>query len=231
MSVQFYTFSYNNPTREANMRRRFAEENLTLNFVNSVEISDPRLATAPPEVRRNWAIMFNHLDMLTEFLNSNADYGIFCEDDIFIRRNLKQILPEIAAASNRRDLEIVLLGYLLPYKPVDIQIRNAQFAEQGPNFTFHNFAEDTWGSQMYMLSRTAANRLINKYNVDYAKATLTNPSLTPFSPDWTLTKDGHRAAIYPMLAVEEGIVVTSHQGQIDFHRNCFQAQFDPAQFH
>ena len=231
MSVKFYTFSYNNPTREANMRRRFSEENLILNFVNSVDNSDPRLAAAPIEVRRNWAIMFNHLDMLTEFLNSTVEFGIFCEDDIFIRRNLKEILPEIVQATKRRSLEIVLLGYLLPFKPVEIQIRHAQFAEQGPNFTFHNFSDETWGSQMYMLSRPAATRLLHKYNSAYALETLTNPSLTPFSPDWTLTKDGRRAAIYPMLAVEEGIVVTSHQGQIDFHRNCFNAQFDPAQFH
>jgi len=213
------------------MKRRFAEENLPLEFVNSVEFSDPRLATAPQEVRRNWAIMFNHLDMLTEFLNSNADYGIFCEDDIFIRRNFKQFLPEIVAAAKRRSIEILLLGYLLPYKPVEIVSRAREFSEIGPNFTFHAYPDDLWGSQMYMLSRDAATKLLEKYNVDYAKATLTNPSLTPFSPDWTLTKDGRRALTYPMLAVEEGIVVTTHQGQVDFHKRCFEAQFDPAQFH
>ena len=231
MSVQFYTFSYQNPIREANMKRRFADENLPLEFVNSVEFSDQRLTAAPPEVRRNWAIMFNHLDMLTKFLNSSNDYGIFCEDDIFIRHNFKQFLPEIVAGAKRRSLEILLLGYLLPYKPVEIVSRAREFAEIGPNFTFHTYPDDLWGSQMYMLSRAGATKLLEKYSVDYAKATLANPNLCPFSPDWTLTKDGRRAAIYPMLAVEEGIVVTTHEGQIDFHKRCFQAQFDPEQFH
>jgi hypothetical protein len=231
MSVKFYTFSFHNEVREAGMRHRFELENLSLEFVEPVENSDPRLVAATDEIRRNWAIMFNHLDMLTKFLESDAKYGIFCEDDIFIRRGIKNFLPEILANFERRGLEILLLGYLLPFKPVEILPASNSFEPHEINFTFHKFPEDMWGSQMYLLSRVTAKRLLDKYTLDYAKKALTDSSMTPFSPDWTLTKDGRRAALYPMLAVEEGIVVTTHQGQVDFHKRCFQAQYDEKQFH
>jgi hypothetical protein len=231
MSVNFYTFSYQNPKREQAMRQRFHEENLTLEFVEPVVGTDARLISASPQVKRNWAIMFNHLDMLKQFLESDAEYGIFCEDDIFIRRNIASYLPEITNQFARRKLDILLLGYLLPFKAVEIKPASRDFAEHGINFTYTRYPEDLWGSQMYMLNRQSARRLHDKYGVDYAVATLTNTRLTPFSPDWILTKDGERAILYPMLAVEEGIVVTDHPGQVDFHKQCFRAQFDALQFH
>ena len=83
---------------------------------------------------------------------------------------------------------------------------------------------------MHMLSRTSARRLLDKYTQSYAKATLTDSSLTPFSPDWTLTKDGSRALVYPMLALEEGAVATSDAGQIDYHRRCFETNYEPDAF-
>ena len=230
MATNFYTFSFHNPVREANMRRRFTEEGIELEFVEPVEPNDPRIQKAPSEIRRNWAIMFNHLDMIKKFLNSAAEFGVFCEDDIFIRKGLKTYMPEFQAQFKRRNLEILLLGYLLPFKPVEIRPSGHEFSEFGLNFTFHQFPEDIWGSQMYMLSRESAQKLVDKYTQDYAEATLTDKALVHFSPDWTLTKDGRRAILYPMLAVEEGIVVTTHQGQVDFHKRCFQAQYT-AEFH
>ena len=213
------------------MRRRFTTQNLNLQFVKPVESTDVRVLEAPLEVRRNWAIMFNHLDMLTEFLQSSAEYGIFCEDDIFIRKGFSTFLPEIIQQFNRHNLEILLLGYLVPYKVVEIRPASEQFREFGPNFTIHRYPDDTWGSQMYMLNRKSASQLLQTYSLEYARRTLSESDLTPFSPDWTLTKDSeHRACIYPMLAVEEGIVMTTHQGQIDFHRRCFQAQFNSSDF-
>jgi hypothetical protein len=226
MSVRFYTFSFKNPVREENMRRRFKSEGIDLQFVKPVENADPRISYAPDNIRRIWAVMFNHLDMLSAFLTSDAEFGIFCEDDIFIRKRLATFLPEIIEKYKRHQLEILLLGYLLPYKVAEIRAANDSFREIHPNFTFHEYPDDIWGSQMYMLNRETAKRFLETYTLDYAIRTLTEPDLTYFSPDWTLTKDSkRRACIYPMLAVEEGKVATSHQGQIDYHQRCFEAQY------
>jgi len=225
-SVNFYTFSYNNPIRENNMKRRFAKQNLNLNFVTPVEISDPRINSAPENQKRTWAIMWNHLDMVKQFLNSSAKFGIFCEDDIYIHKDLACLLPEVCASYQRLNLEILLLGYLIPYKPLTIDFHNGTEPVAQP-YTYISYGDDMWGSQMYMLNRDTAEKFLSIYTKHYAEQTLIDASITPFSPDWTLTKNGKRAAIYPMLAVEEGTVVTSHIGQINFHAQCNKIHFDP----
>ena len=201
------------------MRARFAEEDVELEFVEPVEAMDARLESAPPDQRRTWAIMWSHLDMLKVFLESDQELALFAEDDILIRKGLKHILPEAAAAYRRLELEILLLGYLLNYRPVQV-IAHEEFPPL-TNYTYMNYPDHIWGSQMYMLDRRTAKKFLSCYTVEFAKS-----GSVPFSPDWTLTKDGRRAAIYPMLAVEEGKVVTDHQGQREFHRICAEAQLD-----
>jgi hypothetical protein len=225
MSVEFFTFSYRNPARETRMKLRFANEQLNLNFVQPVEIEDSRLIPAPPSQKRTWAIMWSHLDMLKTFVETDADYGIFCEDDITIRRGLKELLPEITSAYNRLNLEILLLGYLVNYRPVKIGI-TSEFKLINCNFIYMNYSDNVWGSQMYMLDRKTARKFLTIYTVEYAMNSELDKSIPYFSPDWTLTKNGKRAAIYPMLAVEEGQVATSHQGQAEFHRQCHEIHFD-----
>jgi hypothetical protein len=55
--------------------------------------------------------------------------------------------------------------------------------------------------------------------------------MTPFSADWTITKDGNRALITPCLAVENGKVEVAHFGgsyeQYFFHKKCHEVQYDP----
>jgi hypothetical protein len=219
MSVAIYSFSYNNPKRKAAMVRRFAEEGLPLEFVEPVEQTDARIQMAPAVEKRTWSIMWSHLDMIKTFLESDAEFGIFTEDDILIRKGLKRLLPEVVAAYRRLDLEILLLGYLLNYRPVQV-ITPSEFP-QLENYTYFSYHDELWGSQMYLLDRRTARKFLKIYTVEFARN-----SQTPFSPDWTLTKAGRRAAIYPMLAVEGGEVATTHQGQAEFHRLCAEAQLD-----
>ena len=93
--INFYTFSFNNPKRKENMERQFAAEGIPLEFVEPVQSNDPRVEPAPQQLKRLWSIMFSHLDMLQTFLNSDADYGVFCEDDIRLRKNIAPVLPEV----------------------------------------------------------------------------------------------------------------------------------------
>lgn len=207
------------------MRKRFTDEGLTLNFVASVEQDDARIIPAPPNQKRTWAIMWNHLDMLKAFLESDAEFGVFCEDDITIRRGMGTLLHEITGAYRRLNLEILLLGYLINYKPATIRI-HSEFSEPADNFVYLNYGDHIWGSQMYMLDRRTSQRFLNTYTVNYAIEAERNSKIPYFSPDWTLTKEGRRAIIYPMLAVEEGQVATSHQGQAEFHRQCHETHID-----
>jgi hypothetical protein len=215
-----YTFSFNNPKREENMRVRFA--NLPFSFVKPVLNDDPRLAFLPERVRRVHAIMWNHLDMLKTFIESNNEFGIFCEDDIMIRRDFATLLPEVIDAYTRLNLEIMMLGYLVPFAPAETKI-HPEFSPAGVNLSYLFYGDHTWGSQMYMLDRTTAQKFLNKYTIEYSIKSELDKSVTPFSPDWTLTKDGRRALVYPMLALEEGDTKTDCYSQIIFHQACHNA--------
>jgi len=229
-SVNFYTFSFKNPARAARMRAQFSAENIPLEFVEPVQNDDPRLEPAPANVKRQWAIMFSHLDMIQTFVNSDATHGIFCEDDVCIKKGLKGAIPEVVANFQKFSLEILLLSYLTSYKPVEIRFHPQHFEYDIP-FSYLTYYPDIWGAHMYMLSKESAQRALDLFANDYAKRTLADASLSHFSPDWTITKHGRRALIYPMLGVEGGEVATDHEGQAQFHRQAYDFHFHPDKFY
>jgi hypothetical protein len=230
MSINFYTFSFRNPLRKARMAERFEKEGLKLEFVEPVEITDTRVIPAHQNQKRTWSIMFNHLDMLKAFLESDATYGVFCEDDIYIRKDFKSYLNAIVDGYEKYNLEILLLGYLLPHASAEIKV-HSDFKLLDSQLLFLDYTDDLWGSQMYMLNKEIAEKFIRLYTVEYAIRAENNPDIPYFSPDWTLTKIGRRAIVYPMLAVEEGNVVTSHSGQASFHERCTKFNYNPDLYH
>lgn len=223
--VGFYAFSFNNPTRKQNLLTQFQNEDLPLVFTEPVLDSDPRLKDAPQTHKRNWAIMWNHLDMLRDFLNSSNTYGIFVEDDLILRKGFRTFLPELIASFNRRNLEILLLAYLTPQKPACVDILE-NYVSHGINLLYLQYDDNIWGAHMYMLNRQSAQKFLDIYTEGYAKTTLLKPELPSFSPDWTLTKIGNRALVYPMMGLEEGTVNTSDQVHIDFHKNCHDIHYN-----
>ncbi len=198
------------------MDERFRLIGKKINWVPIVDLTDPRIEDSPHD-KRTSAIMFNHLDMLRVFLESGAEFGVFCEDDIYIRRDFDKSILIALDAYKRLGLETLLVGYLLNFPPLNVNL-NSDWVAHEPVFTFLNYNDDLWGSQMYIYDRAAAIKALDVFS-DPSKVGV-------FSPDWTLTKLGPRAAIYPMLAVEEGAVNTDDWSQIVFHTECKNAQYD-----
>jgi hypothetical protein len=227
MKINFYTFSFQNPQRKAKMEEQFHAEGIPLHFVEPVLSTDSRLTPAPDNLKRLWGITFSHLDMLKTFLESDADFGVFCEDDIRLRKNITPLLPEVMLQFRRHNLEILLLSYLCTYIPVELNVHQPHGVIEYP-YIYLTYQDNLWGAHMYMLDRKTAQKHLDKYNLAYAKETLVNSSLTHFNPDWTLTKDAERkAAIYPMLSLEGGQVNTDHEFQVQFHKQAFETHFSP----
>ena len=68
------------------------------------------------------------------------------------------------------------------------------------------------------------NRNNAKYGGDYADRFLANPAEhTQFSADWSITKEGRRAIVYPMLAIEDGLSKYDDDSQRVFHRLSHEA--------
>ena len=93
------------------------------------------------------------------------------------------------------------------------------------------YDDNIWGAHMYMIDKVTAIRFLEIYTSEYANTTLLMPEIPAFSPDWTLTKIGKRALVYPMMGLEEGTVATTDEAHISFHRICRNTHYDPLQYY
>lgn len=226
MIPPIYIINYNNDERRNKMIQRFSNLNIEPYFVPGVHINDKRLKCLPHNAdKRTCSIMLQHLDAIKHFYEqSSCEHCIVCEDDIHISKDFNDI-TQIIPIFDSLKLDCLLLGYLLPYK-IDINNPNQMFRQIAqhlhPKFTFHQYPDILWGSQMYMISRKYAKYLIDTYSIQYA---IQNPS-KPYSPDWIITKIGYRSLIYPMLAVEEGNNSSTNQLQYNFHKTVYRVHYD-----
>jgi hypothetical protein len=209
--VGFYCVNFNDDARKSRMEARFLTQGLFLTFVDPIHADDPRLNGLPATEMRNGAIMLQHIESLRHFLEeTDYEYCVVCEDDVHLHRNFR-VLLEYVLQEGIPKYDVLLLGYLW-HEP----LYTSSFVPATP-LTFWRYHSELWGAQMYIVSRSHASYLVNKYS----KPILTDP--VPYNPDWTITKEGNCALCVPMLAVEEGEVKTDHWGQKTYHRKCHLA--------
>lgn len=234
----FYCLSYKNEERKTALTDRFNQLNINVTFYDGVEFDDPRISI-PSEShsidKKSWSYTYGHFDIINKFVNeTDKEYGVFCEDDIYLHKNLANDIPMLIEDFKEMDLDILLMGFLTLYKIEDyfggFHIKHPFNEKQRPH-KYHNYPDDLWGAQMYMLSRKHAKTLLEKYYNGYAVQSLRSDlQLTPFCSDWTITKEGNRALVYPMYAVEDGKTHYEHGGQNNFHKDCSRVNYDPEQF-
>jgi len=223
-NIGFYCLNFY-PSRKPAMQERFSKLNIECEFYGGVTFDDPRIANhITGDSRRIWSYTFGHLDMIQQFVASGKEFGIFCEDDVYINKNLPRLLPAICKHFTECDLDVLLLGYLLQFRVTKDNMNYPLLIHDDVNennISFHRFGNDLWGAQMYMYSRKNAIRILEKYTLDYAIQSLHNPSII-FSSDWVLTKDGNRALMAPIMAIEDNSTEYQDGGQRNFHAACFQ---------
>jgi GR25 family glycosyltransferase involved in LPS biosynthesis len=232
--MKIYIVSYKNEERLNRMRKRFEQVGMGEDVVitKEVHVNDERLTTLSSREKynkihlRTWTIMLQHMDAIRSFYEGEDSHCIVCEDDIHISKDFSKELEEVVKDFGDMKLDVLMLGYLFPYKISNsshfLQILTSEYGH-----TYHHYPDDIWGTQMYMISRSYAKFLLDKFTVDYAYETI---DTYPYSCDWIITKNGKRALIVPMLAVEEGINLSEHQGQINFHKRCFEVNYDPNKY-
>jgi hypothetical protein len=227
----FYCLSYKNPERKTAMENRFKNLGVNVFMYEGVSFDDERIAgrTMHEHAKRCWSFTYGHFDLIREFyFNSEKEYGIFCEDDIYIRKDFIQHLPRIIENFESMNLDLLLLGYLTKYTIDEnhegVYLKGPKSTSDHP-FSYYSFPDSIWGAQMYMLSRTQAYSLLLKYSPPYADLSMTNNSMNPFNSDWTITKEGNRALIYPMVALEDGKTKYEDMGQYILHQDCHHSNY------
>jgi len=202
------------------MENKFKEFDIMCKFYDGLKHTDERLIHSGSKFnRRYWSMTYSHLDMIYDFYyNTDYKYAVICEDDILIHINFKKIFQKVIIDFNILELDILLLGYLTPYK---IGYHNifTNYALKRPMpldsvFKYHEYPECLSGSHMYMITRKFAKHLLNKYYNDLAG--LNNK---PFIIDKTIIKEGNRALIYPMLAIE------NETQEDEYHELCHKIHY------
>ena len=218
---EFYCLNYRNVERKKSMIDRFVKLDISCNFYDGVCLEeDERIKKFNMGCS---SCMYGHLDMIYQFYNNtNKPYGIFCEDDIFIHKDFKDLLSIIIKDFEKMKLDVLLFGYLCTFKISeqyhDFHLKDISisYSDSFP-YKYHNYNNDIWGTQMYMISRENAKKILDKYYVGYLEKQINDPSLQPFSADWTITKDGNRALLFPLITIEDGKTNHEHPGQHNLH--------------
>lgn len=226
-SCHVYVINFKDDARRQKMAHRFKSVGMDAHFVDPVTIQDPRITSQPvPECeKRDWSIFFQNVDSLKDFVErSTYDYAIVCEDDVMISKHLKTALPKVVELYKKCNLDILLLSYLWPYDVPENHYFPVLYNDG--DYKIQGYPDDLWGAHMYFLSKAHAKTLLERYTPEYA----IQQKEIPFCTDWQITKQGRRGLIIPMLGLEEGEVKTDHQGQIDFHKQCFEYNYKPDVF-
>lgn len=197
------------------MSHRFTELDIPAQFINSPG-----------------SCMAGHLAALEQFSNSPEPVAVVMEDDVMLRRDYARHIPMITAAFNSANLDVLMLGYLWPF-PARYEIQGSWMPELFPQkitpFAFFGYPDDIWGAQMYMINRSHAQNIIAGYGVHtgYEQRSLADSTMIPWSPDWIITKTGHRALSVPMLGIEEGVPSGGDEFTHDYRAKTFESNYDP----
>jgi GR25 family glycosyltransferase involved in LPS biosynthesis len=216
--LDIYCLSFDNQKRKTEMLSKFKNFNNFIHFNKGVGFEDKRMIIKDTSL----SCMLGHFDMIKDFYNNSTnDYAIFCEDDIIIHKDLNDIVGKILINNDIQDFDIVLLGYLLHY---ELSPDDSKTYIDG-NFKLHQYNDELWGAQMYLISRSYAKYIIDTFDFSYfIKSKVYHESLTPYSTDWIITKKTKkRYLVYPPLCLENGdLEKYDHVGQYNFHKKCYE---------
>jgi len=199
---QFYCLNFNNEYKKNNMNNLFHKLGIDCSFFSGVQRDNSKIIkTLNKYHKKQWSITYSHLDIIYDYYyNSDKKFAIICEDDIKLHIHFTTIMEQIIKDVEHLQLEIVLLGYLLPYKLSNkLSSRNypIKYSNRAINCTYHSFPEYLSGSHMYMITKSYARYLLQMYYNSYS-----NKYNNYFLFDKMLFRDNNRTLIYPMLAVE-----------------------------
>jgi hypothetical protein len=214
-NYQFYCLLHNNEERCNNMKKIFNKLNLSCIFYTGVNFEDIRIKNfeIDEETKIVWTCMYGHLDMINEFYHNNGkEFGIFCEDGIYLQKELKKVLKKI------------FFPFKITKDTKDFPLKHPVRANS--IYKYHDYPNNIYGSKMYILSKKQAKNILDKYYCKYAEKTIHDKNLNIFSVDNTIIKEGNRALISPILAIQNNKNECKNIEEQKFNTDCFYAHFN-----
>ena len=118
MTPPIYCHSFQHPARRERLQRRFDQVGLACTFSpDQLTEMDVRRMVAQKTTEvpdgfedRTVAVMLSHLRLIRQFVEDTpASHGIFCEDDIYLRKTIATDLPAIVTEFDAQGLDVLLL--------------------------------------------------------------------------------------------------------------------------
>tara|TARA_B110000008_G_scaffold270695_1_gene301200 strand:+ start:923 stop:1600 length:678 start_codon:yes stop_codon:yes gene_type:complete len=218
-NLPIYIINCHNESRKKRMIDRFKHVDLMPTFncftdISGIEQKYHMTLTIHDKV------MLSHMNCIKKFYESNKPLGIICEDDIYIHKTLDKEIEKVTTFITNNQYDILLLGYLLNYKP---PYHYHNLITSFDKYKVYDYNDELWGLQMYMITRKYAKYLLDNFPIQWK---FDNPKKA-WASDWIISKNGKRAMIYPMLAVEEGDrICDNDSSQKRYHRECNRIQYN-----
>ena len=166
MDIPIFILNFDNEIRKEKMQKRL--NNFSIKFLKGYNLSEEEIIQYKINkgVSRNWNIQLSHLEMIKDFyFNTQLEYAIFCEDDVYIHKDLKNNISKIINEISDENFDILLLSYLICNHPANygekIDIKSFFYS----NFEYYNYNDDLWGAHMYLLKRSYAKYLIDTFTI------------------------------------------------------------------
>jgi len=223
-TIDFYCLNFHEERRQK-MIKKLDLFQIPITFYTGVRPADPRIQFVEnPAIRRTASICYGHLDMLAHFVNhSSKPFAIIMEDDILIKNTFIEDIERAIDVVQKENIDLLLIGFLCS-NPIHTYSNFPKIPTKysTPEFMIMEYPDSTWGSQMYMITKDQARRLVENYATGYFERSLENSAMTPFSADWLLTKNGKRALLYPLRVIENGSTKYDDEGQEQCRERCAQ---------
>ena len=216
MIPHIYCLTFRNPVKRQRIITRFQDVGLSVglsvSMVEGIPYDDPLIevdpATREKAIQLNrwsemaWSCIHGHLLIIDKFLASGEPLAIVMEDDVMVSTNFVQEVQQVVENFQELNLDMLLLGYL---SPNDFAQDTENVVLEAGNFKYLAYQWNVYGTQMYMISRPYAQYVQKTFGFasGFGRRCLTEPELISFNADWIITKNGRRAMVYPMLAIEE----------------------------
>lgn len=216
-NCKMYCLSFQDDAKRDAMIDRFHALGIDCKFYFGPSEQDKRISPSLTKYnQRHLSIAYSHLDIIHDFYyHSNEKFAIICEDDILIHTRFREIMEKAINDSIHLQLDLLLLGYLMPYKIHEKTPFGLKYPmPESALFKYYCIPEYMSGTHMYMISRSYARYLIKTYYQHYSE--MENKF---FMIDKILMSESNHALIYPMIAVE-------NDEQTDpYHKLCHKVHY------
>ena len=210
-------------SRRSRMERRFAHHGLSqaVTFIEAIPRDSPLVGyysqglTCPAYGERKWhgelACYASHLKAIRQFLHDGGEMAIICEDDILLANNFLERYVKVTANFPPKP-PLVTFCYMM--NGYDACHWSGQQPDKKNLLTIDMV--NTWGAQMYWISRDYAMQVLTAYDRPFREVSNT------LRTSEVIIRESKGYMAWPPLVIEDGIDSDREPEDLPYHHPHFK---------